>query len=64
VGPDKGKQGTVKTIIQERNWIIVDGLNTKIEIINKTNTFPGIAQSSELPLLVTSDVMLVDPSDL
>ncbi|KAI4497310.1 hypothetical protein M0802_007557 [Mischocyttarus mexicanus] len=43
VGKDKGKQGIVKEIIQERNWVIVE---------------------VEKPLLVTTDIALVDPHDL
>lgn len=64
IGRDKGKQGIVKEIIQERNWIIVEGLNTKLECIGKTKDFPGIYIPREQPLLVTTDVALVDPGDL
>ncbi|OAD57591.1 putative 39S ribosomal protein L24, mitochondrial [Eufriesea mexicana] len=63
-GPDKGKQGIVYDIIQERNWVIVQGLNTKAIIRNKTKDFPGICIRVEQPLLVTSQVLLVDPFDL
>ena len=27
VGRDKGKQGIVRQIVYERNWVFVDGLN-------------------------------------
>lgn len=64
VGADKGKQGIVKDIIQERNWIIAEGLNTKVVIHGKTENFPGICQRMEQPLLVTREVLLVDPYDL
>lgn len=64
VGPDKGKQGIVKDIIQERNWIIVQGLNAKKVVYGKTKDFPGICMLVEQPLLVTSQVHLVDPYDL
>lgn len=64
VGKDKGKQGIVKDIIQERNWIIVQGLNTKFTIHGKTKDFPGICMLVEQPLLVTTQVLLVDPYDL
>lgn len=64
VGIDKGKQGIVKDIIQERNWIIVQGLNTKKIIYGKTKDFPGICTLIEQPLLVTKQVLLVDPYDL
>lgn len=63
-GTDKGKQGIVKDIIQERNWIIVEGLNTKLECIGKSKTFPGVYTRVEQPLLVTCQVQLVDPADL
>uniref|UniRef100_A0A1B6C5X9 Large ribosomal subunit protein uL24m n=1 Tax=Clastoptera arizonana TaxID=38151 RepID=A0A1B6C5X9_9HEMI len=29
-GKDKGKQGTIVQVIQERNWVIVEGLNCKL----------------------------------
>ncbi|XP_035730413.1 probable 39S ribosomal protein L24, mitochondrial [Vespa mandarinia] len=64
IGKDKGKQGIVRDIIQERNWVFVEGLNTKLECIGKTKTFPGIYISMEQPLLVTRDILLVDPHDL
>ncbi|KAK1131010.1 hypothetical protein K0M31_017313 [Melipona bicolor] len=63
-GPDKGKQGIVHDIIQERNWIIVQGLNTKAIIYNKRKDFPGICRRMELPLLVNLQVKLVDPFDM
>lgn len=64
VGKDKGKQGIVKEIYQERNWIIVEGLNTKLKCMMKDKTFPGIYTQQEQPLLVTSQVQLVDPADM
>lgn len=63
-GRDKGKQGLVQMIIQERNWVIVEGLNTKLVSLGKTKKFPGIYILEEQPLLVTTDVALVDPSDM
>ncbi|XP_076640904.1 mitochondrial ribosomal protein L24 [Halictus rubicundus] len=63
-GPDKGKQGYVKDIYHERNWVIVEGLNTKLECLGKTKTFPGVYSRVEQPLLVTTQVQLVDPADL
>ncbi|EGI67503.1 PREDICTED: probable 39S ribosomal protein L24, mitochondrial [Acromyrmex echinatior] len=62
-GKDKGKQGIVKDIYQERNWIIVEGLNTKLEC-NKINKKYSVYMQQEQPLLVTSQVQLVDPSDM
>ncbi|KAJ8678622.1 hypothetical protein QAD02_014409 [Eretmocerus hayati] len=64
VGPDKGKQGYVKVIYQERNWVIVEGLNTVLEYMGKTKTYPGVPMRKEMPLLVTEDIQLVDPADL
>lgn len=63
VGRDKGKQGFVKQIIQERNWVIVEGLNTHMRIVGREKGFAGLAVKSEAPLLVTNQVALVDPSD-
>ncbi|XP_034947792.1 probable 39S ribosomal protein L24, mitochondrial [Chelonus insularis] len=64
VGRDKGKHGFVSQIFQERNWVTVTGLNTKLIIHGKTKNFPGIVMLEEQPLLVTTEVALVDPSDL
>lgn len=64
VGPDKGKQGIVKNIYEERNWVIVEGLNTIIEYLGKDKDFPGIPTRREMPLLVTEDIQLIDPQDL
>lgn len=33
-GPDKGKQGIVIMIIQERNWVLVEGLNCILKNIS------------------------------
>lgn len=64
MGKDKGKQGFVKEIYQERNWVIVEGLNTELECHMKSKNFPGLYMQVEQPLLVTSQVQLVDPSDM
>ncbi|XP_049832985.1 probable 39S ribosomal protein L24, mitochondrial [Schistocerca gregaria] len=64
VGPDKGKQGIVSQVIQERNWVIVEGMNCHLRTIGKSKDFPGVVIRSEAPLLVTDQVALVDPSDL
>jgi len=63
VGRDRGKQGIVSQIIQERNWAIVAGMNTHHRRIGKTKNYPGMVVKSEAPLLVTNQVCLVDPSD-
>ncbi|XP_014278315.1 large ribosomal subunit protein uL24m [Halyomorpha halys] len=63
-GPDKGKQGIISVVIQERNWVIVEGLNCKMKMVGKTKKFPGLVQQEEQPLLVHRQVKLVDPADL
>lgn len=63
-GRDQGKQGIINQVIQERNWVIVEGLNTKLKEIGKTKGFPGLLNAEEQPLLVTTEVRLVDPTDL
>lgn len=64
VGRDKGKQGIVKQVIAERNWVIVEGLNANYRRIGREKGFPGVYVQHEAPLLVTNEVALVDPSDL
>lgn len=64
VGRDKGKQGIISQIIQERNWVIVDGLNCHHRVLGRKDDYPGVIIKSEAPLLVTTDVSLVDPVDL
>lgn len=64
VGKDKGKQGIVKQIFQERNWVTVEGMNCKLKCVGKTKDFPGLYIQDEQPLLVTTELALVDPSDL
>lgn len=51
-------------VLQERNWVIVEGLNCKLKNVGKTKDFPGMWIKSERPLLVTNEVSLVDPADL
>merc|ERR1719481_1434525 len=61
-GPDKGKQGYINMIVQERNWVTVEGLNVEYETIGASKDFPGMMIKKELPLIVTTDIKLVDPS--
>merc|ERR1712080_413250 len=61
-GPDKGKYGIINKIVQERNWVTVEGLNMDYSIIGARGDFPGFCQATEMPLLVTTDIKLVDPS--
>merc|ERR1711915_532178 len=62
-GPDKGKQGYINMIVQERNWVTVEGLNTEYSTVGESGDFPGMMVKEEKPLLVTKDIKLVDPSD-
>jgi len=64
VGKDKGKQGIVTQVIEERNWVIVQGLNTHFRYVGAEKGFPGVLITSEAPLLVTNQVKLIDPVDL
>lgn len=63
MGRDKGKQGFIAQIFQERNWVVVEGMNTVIKPMGKTKDFPGIMVLKEKPLNVLTDIALVDPSD-
>ncbi|OWF43161.1 39S ribosomal protein L24, mitochondrial-like [Mizuhopecten yessoensis] len=64
VGIDKGKQGHVLRLAKERNWCFVQGLHLAYRLIpGKTPTDPGKLTVREKPLLVTTEVGLVDPSD-
>ncbi|XP_022654244.1 probable 39S ribosomal protein L24, mitochondrial isoform X2 [Varroa jacobsoni] len=62
VGDDKGKQGTVNYIVPERNWVTVEGLNTELK---EEPRGMGKVQyrREELPLLMGTQVKLVDPVD-
>jgi len=62
-GPDKGKQGYINMIVQERNWVTVEGLNVDYTTVGGSSDFPGMMIKEEKPLLVTRDIKLVDPSD-
>lgn len=64
VGRDRGKQGIVTQVIQERNWVIVEGLNCHHRRVGAEKDFPGVLIQSESPLLVTTQVKLIDPVDL
>lgn len=62
-GDDKGKEGIINYIVQERNWVCVEGLNVTYEFMGKDKDFPGMLQLVEKPLDVLKDIKLVDPSD-
>lgn len=54
VGRDKGKQGIINQIIEECNWVYVEGLNCEYTKFGEKDNFPGIVVKEELPLLVRS----------
>lgn len=62
-GPDKGKIGIVNYTVEERNWIYVEGLNLRRELLKKSAFNPGIINCEEAPLLINRDVALIDPED-
>jgi len=59
-GDDKGKQGYIVQVIQERNWVLVENLNCKSRLQGDS---PGFLVRTPQPLLVTSEIKLVDPFD-
>lgn len=61
-GKDAGKQGTVTQVVQARNWVAVEGLNTHYRYVNRTAKYSGTYIASEAPLLL-SQISLVDPED-
>ena len=56
-------QGYINMVVQERNWVTVEGLNTKYVTMGESQDFPGMMIKQEKPLLVTRDIKLVDPTD-
>lgn len=64
VGKDAGKQGIIDLVIRERNWVTVLGLNGDV-VGNKDNDGKIFSYAfTERPLLVPTQVALVDPGDL
>ena len=39
-------------MVQERNWVTVEGLNVEYEKMGESKTFPGMMIKKELPLIV------------
>lgn len=60
-GKDKGKQGIISYVVQERNWVLVKGLNM---VLSQSKTKKKIYSLKEAPLLINRQVALVDPVDL
>ncbi|XP_014663968.1 PREDICTED: probable 39S ribosomal protein L24, mitochondrial [Priapulus caudatus] len=63
VGKDKGKQGIINYVVKQRNWVFVDGLHCEHKFIKSDIGLRPTMVKSELPLSVTTDIALVDPSD-
>lgn len=61
-GKDAGKQGKVVQVIRQRNWVVLEGLNTHYRYIGRTKDHRGTMIPSEAPLL-HHQVKLVDPVD-
>ncbi|NWV38406.1 RM24 protein, partial [Grantiella picta] len=61
-GKDAGKQGMVTQVVQARNWVVVEGLNTHYRYVNRTAKYSGTYIASEAPLLL-NQICLVDPED-
>jgi len=62
-GKDKGKHGLINCIIKERNWAFVEGLNCEFTLKSQHPNLPPACLKNELPLIVTTQIKLVDPSD-
>jgi len=63
-GPEKGKQGIINYIVKERNWVFVQGLNLRRQLVGKDKNSVGLVIVKEEPFLIDIEVKLVDPSDL
>ncbi|KAG1701287.1 putative 39S ribosomal protein L24, mitochondrial [Nymphon striatum] len=61
VGKDKGKQGKICYIVKERNFICVEGLNCVYSYLDPETK--NSMYKDEMPLLINTEVRLVDPSD-
>lgn len=61
-GKDAGKQGKVVQVVRQRNWVVLEGLNTHYRYIGRTKDHRGTMIASEAPLL-HHQVKLVDPVD-
>ncbi|ELU00889.1 hypothetical protein CAPTEDRAFT_170410 [Capitella teleta] len=63
IGKDKGKIGVVNSIIKERNWVYVEGLNCEFNMIDQGAHMSPLCQKTELPLIYDLQVKLADPTD-
>lgn len=62
-GKDKGKIGPASYIVKERNWVFVQGLNTKLAEYRNNKDEIIMVRAEEQPLLFPRDVALTDPTD-
>lgn len=59
-GKDKGKQGTVLRTLEDKNRVIVEGINMRTKHIKKTQNGPGQRIKYEASIHA-SNVMILDP---
>lgn len=59
-GKDKGKTGTVVRVLEEKNRVVVEGVNMRVKHIRKTPQQAGQRIKFEAAI-AASNVMLVDP---
>jgi large subunit ribosomal protein L24 len=59
-GKDKGKQGRVLRVLQEKNRVVVEGANMRVRHIRKTPNQPGQRLTYEASLHI-SNVSIIDP---
>ena len=45
-------------VVQERNWVTVEGLNCEYVSMGAERDFPGMMIKKELPLIVNRDIKL------
>jgi len=63
IGKNKGRQGVVLQVVRERNWVLVEGLHCKYNMLRAPGVSPYLSLA-EQPLMVPDEAQLVDPKDL
>lgn len=61
-GNDKGKQGTVRTVLREEDRVIVEGINLRWKHRKPTQATPKGERTQIECSIHASNVMLLDPS--
>jgi len=61
-GNDKGKQGTVRTVLREEDRVIVEGVNLRWKHKKPSQTNPKGERTQIECSIHASNVMLLDPS--